>query len=160
MATRDIIKVGDELLRKKSKEQKLFDEKLHILLDDMKETMHANDGMGLAAVQVGVLKRVFIIEANNMFIEFINPVITHQSGEEYGLEGCLSIPAVREYVARPTLVSVSAYDRYGNPFTIVGVDDLARVICHEFDHIEGVLFTDKSVKENPNRPNNEKGKRK
>lgn len=156
MATREIIYEGDELLRKKSKEQKVFDENLHILLDDMRETMELNDGMGLAAVQIGVLKRIYIVEANNMFLELINPVINHMSGSEYAIEGCLSIPGKREYVARPTLVSVSAFDRYGNPFTIIGVDDLARVLCHEYDHLEGILFTDRSVKE---LPENQKAKK-
>ncbi|MFA6859855.1 MAG: peptide deformylase [Clostridia bacterium] len=149
MATRKIIIIGDELLRKKSKEQKVFDENLGTLLDDMKETMKINDGMGLAAVQVGVLKRVVIIEANNMFMELVNPVINYQEGKRYCREGCLSVVGVREWVARPTLISVSAYDRFGNPFTIVGVDDLAMVLSHEIDHLDGIVFTDKSFKENP-----------
>ena len=146
MAFRNIIKVGDELLRKKSKPVTNFDEKLWELLDDMKETMYKNNGMGLAGVQVGVLKRVIIVESNNMFLELINPEIISASGEDIEKEGCLSVGKDYEYVKRPMFVTVKAKDRYGYDFAISGEKYLARVLCHEIDHLDGILFIDKIEK--------------
>ena len=146
MAIRNVVKVGDDLLRKKSKPVKNFDENLWELLDDMRETMYKNNGMGLAAVQVGVLKRVIIIEANNMFMELINPEIVAMSGSDIEKEGCLSVGSKYEYVKRPMQVTVKAQDRLGYDFTITGEKYLARVLCHEIDHLDGVLFIDKVVK--------------
>lgn len=146
MAIRNVVKVGDDLLRKKSKPVKNFDENLWELLDDMRETMYKNNGMGLAAVQVGVLKRVIIIEANNMFMELINPEIIAMSGSDIEKEGCLSVGSKYEYVKRPMQVTVKAQDRLGYDFTITGEKYLARVLCHEIDHLDGVLFIDKVVK--------------
>lgn len=142
MATRKVVKVGDEILRKKSKEVKDFDESLWQLLDDMKETMHASDGMGLAAVQVGILRRAIIIEVNNAFIELINPVITAKKGEDIEQEGCLSVGNFRGRVKRPYQITVKAFDRFGYPFTLTGEKWLARCICHEIDHLNGILFID------------------
>lgn len=147
MAIRNVVKVGDELLRKKSKPVHNFDENLWELLDDMKETMYKNNGMGLAAVQVGVLKRVIIIEANNMFMELINPEIIAQHGMDIEKEGCLSVGPENEYVKRPMQVTVKAQDRLGYDFTITGEKYLARVLCHEIDHLNGVLFIDKAEKD-------------
>ena len=146
MAIRNVVKVGDDLLRKKSKPVKRFDENLWELLDDMRETMYKNNGMGLAAVQVGVLKRVIIIEANNMFLELINPEILAMSGSDVEKEGCLSVGSKYEYVNRPMQVTVKAQDRLGYEFTITGEKYLARVLCHEIDHLDGVLFIDKVEK--------------
>lgn len=146
MAIRNVIKVGDELLRKKSKPVHDFDENLWELLDDMKETMYKNNGMGLAAVQVGVLKRVIIIEANNMFMELINPEIISERGSDIEKEGCLSVGQNYEYVKRPMQVTVKAQDRLGYDFTITGEKYLARVLCHEIDHLDGILFIDKVEK--------------
>lgn len=146
MAIRNIVKVGDELLRKKSKPVHDFDENLWELLDDMKETMYKNNGMGLAAVQVGVLKRVIIIEANNMFMELINPEIISERGSDIEKEGCLSVGTNYEYVKRPMQVTVKAQDRLGYDFTITGEKYLARVLCHEIDHLDGILFIDKVEK--------------
>ena len=146
MAIRNVVKVGDELLRKKSKPVKNFDKSLWELLDDMKETMYQNNGMGLAAVQVGVLKRVIIIEANNMFMELVNPEIISFSGEDIEQEGCLSVGKEYNYVKRPMYVTVKAQDRYGYDFAISGEKYLARVLCHEIDHLDGVLFIDKIEK--------------
>ena len=146
MAIRNVVKVGDDLLRKKSKPVKNFDENLWELLDDMRETMYKNNGMGLAAVQVGVLKRVIIIEANNMFMELINPEIIAMSGSDIEKEGCLSVGSKYEYVKRPMQVTVKAQDRLGYDFTITGEKYLARVLCHEIDHLDGILFIDKVVK--------------
>lgn len=147
MAIRNVVKVGDELLRKKSKPVHNFDENLWELLDDMKETMYKNNGMGLAAVQVGVLKRVIIIETNNMFMELINPEIIAQHGTDIEKEGCLSVGPENEYVKRPMQVTVKAQDRLGYDFTITGEKYLARVLCHEIDHLNGVLFIDKAEKD-------------
>ncbi len=147
MAIRNVVFEGDELLRKKSKAVKNFDENLWDLLDDMKETMYQRNGMGLAAVQVGILKRVIIIEANNMFMELVNPEILSMKGEDIEEEGCLSVKGVSGTVKRPMEVTVRAQDRYGYTFTITGEKYLARVLCHEIDHLEGVLFIDKMIDE-------------
>ncbi|HIV01718.1 MAG TPA: peptide deformylase [Candidatus Caccopulliclostridium gallistercoris] len=147
MATRKILKIGDELLRKMSKPVTKFDEGLWELLDDMRETMYKNDGAGLAAVQVGVLKRAIVMDINNMYLELINPEILEQSGEQIGREGCLSVGGIQEFVKRPKKVTVRAQDRYGYQITITGEDFLARCICHETDHLNGILFVDKIEKD-------------
>ncbi|MGN1163088.1 MAG: peptide deformylase [Christensenellales bacterium] len=147
MADRKVVMMGDELLRKKSKPVRVFDEYLWDLLDDMKETMHHKNGAGLAAVQVGILKRVVVVEANNMFIELVNPVIVKERGEDIEEEGCLSVGTVTGRVKRPMEVTVVAQDRYGYNFTLTGEKFLARVLCHEIDHLDGVLFVDKMLKE-------------
>ena len=147
MADRKVVMMGDELLRKKSKPVRVFDEYLWDLLDDMKETMHHKNGAGLAAVQVGILKRVGIVEANNMFIELVNPVIVKERGEDIEEEGCLSVGTMTGRVKRPMEVTVVAQDRYGYNFTLTGEKFLARVLCHEIDHLDGVLFVDKMLKE-------------
>ena len=146
MAIRNIVYEGDEILRKKSKTVKNFDEKLWELLDDMKVTMYKNHGMGLAAPQVGVLKRVVVVDVNNMFVELINPEILEVEGEDIDEEGCLSVPKVREYVKRPYKLTVKATDRYGYDFTITGEKYFARCISHELDHLDGILFIDKVEK--------------
>ena len=147
MADRKVVMMGDELLRKKSKPVRVFDEYLWDLLDDMKETMHHKNGAGLAAVQVGILKRVVVVEANNMFIELVNPVIVKERGEDIEEEGCLSVGTMTGRVKRPMEVTVVAQDRYGYNFTLTGEKFLARVLCHEIDHLDGVLFVDKMIKE-------------
>ena len=147
MATRKILKIGDETLRKISKPVTKFDEGLWELLDDMRETMYKNDGAGLAAPQVGVLKRAVVMDINNMYIELINPEIIEQSGEDIAKEGCLSVGGIQEYVKRPKKVTVKAQDRYGYEFTLTGEKYLARCICHEVDHLNGILFVDKIEKE-------------
>ena len=147
MALRNVVMHDDELLRKKSKPVSKFDEKLEVLLDDMRQTMIQNNGMGLAAPQVGCLKRVVVIECNNMFLELINPVIIHQSGEDVDEEGCLSVKGIHGKVKRPMYVTVQAQDRYGYNFTLTGEKLLARALCHEIDHLDGVLFIDKLIKQ-------------
>ena len=146
MALRNIVYDNDPKIRKKSKDVKDFDESLHQLLDDMKETMYHEDGMGISAVQIGVLKRVFIIEYNNMFIEFINPTISNTEGNQENLEGCLSVEKYNGLVKRPKKVTVTAFDRYNNKFSLTVEDYMAAAVCHENDHLEGVLFTDKAIK--------------
>ncbi len=145
MAIREIVPHTDEFIRKKSKPVKVFDEKLWELLDDMQETLTARIGAGLAAVQVGVLKRIFIIDINNMKIEFINPEIIETSGEQYKKEGCLSVKLPFDYTRRPQSVTVKAFDRYGNRFTLTCEDWTAVCICHEYDHLNGELYIDKVV---------------
>ena len=146
MAIRKVVKMGDELLRKKSKKVVNFDDKLAQLLDDMKETMYAYDGMGLAAPQVGVLKRVVVMEVNNNYYELVNPEIINQSGCDVEQEGCLSCGKQKGYVERPMQVTVKAQDRFGYEFTLTGEKWLARCICHEVDHLDGILFLDKANK--------------
>ncbi|MBE5741401.1 MAG: peptide deformylase [Clostridiales bacterium] len=143
MAIREIVPHTDSFIRKRSKSVKVFDEKLWELLDDMHETLESKPGAGLSAVQVGVLKRVFIMNINEMKIEFVNPVITHTSGEQYKKEGCLSVSLPFDYVKRPFTVTVTAFDRYGNKFTLTCEDWTAVCVCHETDHLDGVLYIDK-----------------
>ena len=144
MAIRNIVYSDNELIRKQSKKVSEFNEKLWELLDDMHETLKAHPGAGLSAVQVGVLKRVFIIDINNQQMEFINPVITHTSGEQYKKEGCLSVSLPFNYVKRPEIVTVTANDRYGYNFTFTCEDWTAVCICHETDHLDGILYIDKT----------------
>ena len=144
MAVRKIVKMGDELLRKKSKTVTVFDDKLRELLDDMKETMYEFDGMGLAAPQVGVLKRVIVMDVNNMFFELINPEIIKSEGIDVEKESCLSCGKISKMVERPMKVTVKAQDRYGFDIEICGEKWLARCLCHEIDHLNGILFIDKA----------------
>lgn len=146
MALRNIVKGDDPILRKKSRVVTDFNERLHTLLDDMKETMEEADGVGLAAVQVGVLRRAVIVDVGEGLIELINPVVTEISDEEEcTLEGCLSFPGESAYVYRPVTATVEAQDRYGNPITYTGEGLLARAFCHETDHLDGKVFHDFAV---------------
>ena len=149
MAIRNVVKIekDSEFLRKKSKPVKNFDERLWQLLDDMKETMNQKNGVGIAAVQVGVLKRAIIVEPNGMYLELINPQIISQEGSDEMEEGCLSVGKIRGIVRRPMVVTVKAQDRFGYNFIITGEKYLARVLCHEIDHLDGILFIDKMIKE-------------
>ena len=143
MAVREIVKHTDNFIRKKSKPVKQFDEKLWELLDDMWDTLDVVPGSGLSAVQVGVLKRVFVLNINNMKIEFVNPEIISSSGEQYKKEGCLSVSLPFEFVKRPFELTVTAYDRFGNKFTLTCEDWTAVCVCHESDHLDGVLYIDR-----------------
>ncbi|MCI9626088.1 MAG: peptide deformylase [Clostridia bacterium] len=142
MAIRKVVLYGDDILRKRSREVDKFDERLHQLLDDMAETMYQQNGAGLAAVQIGILKRVITIDAGQGLIELVNPVIVETSGMQNGPEGCLSIPEKFVDIKRPYKVKVRAFDRHGKPFTMEGTELLARAFCHEIDHLEGKLFID------------------
>lgn len=150
MARRNIYQVGDNTLRQVSKPVTEFDEKLSQLIDDMIDTLIYADGAGLAAPQVGVLKRVFVatFDGGNTIIEAVNPVIVKAKGKRIAPEGCLSIPNIREKVERPRHVVVNAFDRHGNPIVLRGDGFDASCFCHEIDHLDGVLFTDKSIKPN------------
>lgn len=146
MAIREIREKGDEILYKKCKVVVKFDEKLHILLDDMYETMQSRDGVGLAAPQVGILKRAVVIDVGDGKIELINPEIVEESGEQTGSEGCLSVPGVFGEVTRPNVVTVKAQDRDGKWFKITGKELLARAFCHEIEHLDGKLFLDRVIR--------------
>ena len=143
MAIRNIVKDGDEILTKKCRPVTKFDRKLHILLDDMAETMHRANGVGLAAPQVGILRRVVVIDVSpeqDNVLELVNPQIIAYSGTQEGNEGCLSFPGQWGIVKRPNYVKVRAQDRFGNEFETEGKELLARAFCHEIDHLNGVVF--------------------
>lgn len=144
MAKRKVLKYGDERLRKVAKPVTEFDDDLCELLDDMRDTMYANDGMGLAATQVGVLRRVVIMDLGGSFFELINPEIIASEGEQEEEEGCLSVPNFSDLVKRPEKVTVKAKDRYGYDIEITGEKTFARCACHEIDHLNGILYVDKS----------------
>lgn len=150
MALRNIVKEGDDILNKKCRPVQKFDKKLAILLEDMAETMRNANGVGLAAPQVGILRRVVVIDIGEGLIELVNPKIIAFSGEQEGSEGCLSFPGQWGIVKRPNYVKVKAQDRNGEEFTIEGKELLARAFCHELDHLDGVVF--KSVCERMLRP--------
>lgn len=147
MALRTIRLDDDEILRKKSKPVKEINGKIFELLDDMLETLHSKNGVGLAAPQVGVLKRVAIVSTDGETVyELINPVILKRSGSQIGVEGCLSIPGKSGYVERPKKLTVEAQDRFGNIFTLRITDPYTAVaFCHELDHLDGMLYTDKVI---------------
>ena len=144
MAIRNIVKIGDEVLRKKSFPVSEITDKTRELLDDMKETLIKSNGVGLAAPQVGVLRRIFIVLLDDKYFEFINPVIVEQSGSQTDNEGCLSVPGKIGQVKRPYKLTVQAQDRFGNAFSIKASGLFARVICHEYDHLDGILYIDKA----------------
>ena len=148
MAIRNIVKEGDELLRKKSKPVVDFDKNLADLIEDMVQTMHKHEGAGLAAVQVGVLKRVFVMHADPKVIrECINPVILKQEGiNKVKIEGCLSVPGKCGLVERPDKVWVEYQDRHGNKISKKFTGFEAKCFCHEYDHLDGILYTDRATK--------------
>ncbi len=146
MALRNIRVNEDPILRKISKVVKNFDERTQILIDDMLHTMYDANGVGLAAPQVGILKRVVVIDIGDGPIILINPEIVEANGEVKDVEGCLSVPGKQGNVIRPQYVKVKAEDRDGNSIEIQGEDFLARALCHEIDHLNGILYTDKTVK--------------
>ena len=145
MAVRNILKDGDPTLRKISRTVDKIDKRIITLIDDMIETMYQADGIGLAAPQVGVLKRIIVLDIGEGIIELINPEIIDQKGEQIEVEGCLSIPGVTGDVKRPELVKVRGLNKEGQIIEIAGHDLLARALCHEIDHMNGILFTDKVI---------------
>ncbi|RDY28669.1 peptide deformylase [Romboutsia weinsteinii] len=146
MALRNIVQIGEPVLRKKSKKVEVIDEKIIQLLEDMADTMYEADGVGLAAPQVGILKRVVVIDIGDGIIELINPEIIKTSGEQIDEEGCLSVVGESGEVRRPYVVKVRALNRKGQIIEIEGEELLARAFCHEIDHLDGVLFVDKIEK--------------
>lgn len=143
MALRNIVNKSEEVLHKNCRPVENFDEKLGILLDDMAETMYKAKGVGLAAPQVGILRRAVVIDVGDGLVELINPVIVKKSGKQRGIEGCLSCPDQWGYVVRPMNVTVKAQDRTGKEVEIKAKEFFARAICHELDHLDGHLFIEK-----------------
>lgn len=147
MAIREIRTEGDSCLTKVSRKVEAFDQRLHVLLDDMKDTLIKSNGVGLAAPQVGILKRVFIIDTPDKgILEFINPTIVEKSGSYIDIEGCLSLPGKAGDVERPLKTTVKAFDRNGNEFTYTGEELYSKCICHENDHLDGILYASKVIR--------------
>lgn len=144
MAIRNIVQVGDDVLRQRCAEVETFDEKLWALLDDMKDTVKKEQGAGLAAPQVGVLRRVVVVDVAEGYFEFINPVILSQKGEQTDWEGCLSVRGKSGIVSRPMKVKLAYQDRNGEKYLLQAKGFFARAICHELDHLDGVLYIDKA----------------
>lgn len=142
---REIVQVGDPVLREKCKPVTRFDDELFRLLDDMKETLKDAEGAGLAAPQVGVPVRAVQVDVEEGFFEFINPVIVSQKGEQSGPEGCLSVRGKAGVVVRPEKVKIVFQDRRGDKYSLVARGFFARAVCHELDHLDGVLYTDKAT---------------
>lgn len=148
MAKRKIALLGsDDVLRKHSRPVVCFDKRLHTLLDDMAETMYAANGAGLAAPQVNALKRCVVIDTGEGLIELVNPEIVHAEGARVGVESCLSVPGKCATVERPQRVAVRAQNRFGAPIEISGEGFLAVAICHELDHLDGILYVDKMIED-------------
>ena len=145
MAIRNIRISTDEVLRKICKPVKEITPNLLTLLDDMADTMYEANGVGLAAPQVGILKRAVVIDIGEGLVELINPVILETSGSQIDDEGCLSVPGKYAPVERPNYVKVKAMDRDGNEFIIEGEELMARALCHEIDHLDGILYIDKAL---------------
>ena len=146
MAKRNIIKMGDPTLRKKCRAVDVYDAKLHQLIDDMVDTLHSVGGLGLAAPQVGVLKRVCIVEYDDVLYELVNPVLVKSSGRCVDNEGCLSVVGFRGLVERPEKIDIEYFDRFGIKVSLHAEGYFARVFLHEMDHLDGILFADKMIK--------------
>ena len=146
MAIRQIVTSEDPILRKTSRKVEKFDEKLCTLLDDMRETLKKAEGAGLAAVQVGILRRVVLVDVGDGLLELINPEIIETKGEVEDTEGCLSVPGEWGLVKRPEYVKIKAQDRRGVWRRYEGTDLKARCFCHEIDHLNGIIYTDKVTK--------------
>lgn len=144
MALRNIVTAGDPILGKTCRKVTKFDDKLHTLLDDMADTLFEANGVGLAAPQVGILRRVVIVDSGEEIIELINPEIIEVEGEQTGTEGCLSVPGKYGIVTRPMRAVVRAQDRDGEWFEVEGEELMARCFCHELDHLDGHLYTEKA----------------
>lgn len=144
MALRKIITEGNPTLAKKCRQVTRFDERLHTLLDDMKQTLKNAQGVGLAAPQISVLRRVVVVDAGEEILELVNPELLSESGEQDGLEGCLSVPGKYGKVKRPNVVRIKAQDRNGDWYEYEGEGLIARCFCHELEHLDGHLYTEKA----------------
>jgi len=147
MAIRKIVEIGDEKLRKRAKPVEKFDRRLKTLLEDMADTMYQAEGVGLAAPQVGILRRAVVIDTGEGLVELVNPELTSREGSESGPEGCLSVPGRSGLVSRPEKVTLRARDAQGEPMEITAEGFLARALSHELDHLEGILYIDIMEKE-------------
>lgn len=145
MAQRFVVQVGEPILRKVCKEVKNFDAELGALLDDMKQTVRAEDGAGLAAPQIGVDARVVVVDVEEGFFELVNPEIYYEKGEQTGPEGCLSVNGKQGIVTRPEKVKIVYRDRTGRKHKLTAEGFFARAVCHELDHLDGVLYIDKAT---------------
>ena len=146
MAIRNIVKEGDPILNKRSKEIEKFDEKLSILIDDMIETLKDSNGVGLAAPQVGILKRVIVVLIGDKILELVNPKITKKLGKQENVEGCLSCPGEYGITVRPMKVKIEGKNRFGEDIFYEGEDLIARAFCHETDHLDGILFKEHVIR--------------
>ncbi len=142
---REVVQIGDPVLRQKCEPVTKFDQTLWTLLDDMKETLKKEEGAGLAAPQVGVPIRAVVVDVDEGFFEFINPVFVWQKGEQVGAEGCLSVRGKAGTVRRPSKVKIVFQDRNGDKYSLVARDFFARAVCHELDHLDGIIYTDKAT---------------
>ncbi len=142
MGLRKILTDKEPALHKVCKPVVNFDKRLHKLLDDMRETLLDSGGVGLAAPQVGILRRVVVVDLGEELVELVNPSLLETSGEQYGMEGCLSVPGKYGLVRRPNVAKVRAQDRDGNWFEIEGEELIARCFCHELDHLDGIIYTE------------------
>lgn len=147
MSIYNVVQNGDDILRQKAQVVRRFDDRLHKLLEDMAETLYAEDGVGLAAPQIGISKRVVVIDVGEGLLEVVNPQIIKATGRESDIEGCLSVKGRNGIVPRAAHVVVTAQDRYGNDIVLEGEGLLARAFQHEIDHLDGILFIDKMTKE-------------
>ena len=147
MAVRNILREGEDTLRKICRPVDKIEKRLHVLLDDMAETMYAADGVGLAAPQVGILRRVVVIDVGEGLLELINPEIVETEGKCVDVEGCLSVPGRRATVERPERTVVQAINRKGQLIEVEGTGLLARALCHEIDHLDGILYVDKIIED-------------
>ena len=145
MAIRNVVQVGDDVLRQKCFPVEAFDEKLHQILDDMKDTVKKEQGAGLAAPQIGILRRMAVVDVEEGYFELINPTIVQQKGEQTGWEGCLSVRGKMGMVSRPMKVTVVYQDRFGEKQLIKAKGFFAKAICHELDHLDGILYIDKAT---------------
>ena len=142
MGLRKILTDKDPALHKVCRPVEKFDGRLHKLLDDMAETLEQANGVGLAAPQVGILRRVVLVDTGEEILELINPTLLETSGEQIGAEGCLSVPGKYGLVKRPNYAKVRAQDRYGNWYEAEGEELIARCFCHELDHLDGIVYTE------------------
>ena len=142
MGLRKILTDKDPALHKVCKSVTAFDAKLHKLLDDMAETMQDANGVGLAAPQVGILRRVVVVDLGDEILELVNPSLVETDGEQVGAEGCLSVPGKYGLVKRPYIAKVKAQDRFGDWFEVEGEELIARCFCHELDHLDGIVYTE------------------
>lgn len=145
MALRKIVMAEDDILRKKSRKVETVDDKIRKLLNDMAETMYHGNGGGLAAVQVGILKRLIVVDMGTGLYQLINPIIIASEGTQFVTEGCLSVPGRYGKLIRPKKVTIQALNPDGETITITAENDLAKCFCHEIDHLDGTLFTDKVI---------------
>ncbi|MCI5839129.1 MAG: peptide deformylase [Peptoniphilaceae bacterium] len=147
MAIREVRTLGDDILRKKSRSVDKIDDKVRELLDDMAQTMYEDEGIGISAVQVGILKRIIVVDVGDGLYKMINPEIIEKDGEEVDVEGCLSVPDFNATVKRPKHIKVKYKDENGDEKILEAYDLKARCICHEIDHLDGILFVDKYIQE-------------